>query len=59
MAKTKKPSANSNGPSKGGAKGGGGAGSGGGGGGNGSFGLVSMLSVAVACFAVGYGFCSR
>ena len=56
MAKTKKPSANSNGPSKGGANGGGG---GSGGGGNGSFGLVPMLSVAVACFAVGYGFCSR
>mmetsp|Transcript_91553 Transcript_91553/g.261675 ORF Transcript_91553/g.261675 Transcript_91553/m.261675 type:complete len:375 (+) Transcript_91553:694-1818(+) len=55
MAKTKKPSANSNGPSKGGANGGGG---GSGGGGNGSFGLVPMLSVAVACFAVGYGFCS-
>lgn len=58
MAKTKKPAANSNGLSKGGAKGGG-DGGGGGSGGVGSFGLVPVLSVAVACFAAGYGYCSR
>ena len=48
MAKGKKASANGSGSQKGG--GGGGAGSGG-------SSLVSMLSVAVACFAVGYGCC--